>query len=643
MKQRVFFVAIVLFCCSFSLFQPLADDEKTAIINEVVHGIYEVHQNELILKLHELKAGINAGKFDGPSLLKLQLLFKEARILYKKNEAFSAYFFFASDQNMNGPVISEVEYEEENRRKLLIVDPTGFQVVETLLFSDEVKQSNQEIIKQLDIMLSVYTSVSKALCSIRITERQFVEAIQSEVNRHFTLGISQFDTPLSGNSIVEIKNSLMVIQAMIKLIYTTDSGSEIGEVSKQLNHTIAYLDKVPGIGKLEHLDFLRNCYIPLSSSIANFLTLIPSPVFSQTTALRSNQKSIFDKEGFNAFFYNPRGFDKKYSPQVAELGRLLFFDPVLSSNNKRACASCHRPELAFTDAMKTSSGFHAGMSLSRNAPTILNVAIQRNYFYDSRSTDLEDQINHVLLNENEMMSSFEEVVLKLNSSPEYVELFKQGFKGTEDTTISHISISNAIAEYERKLISLNSRFDKNVRGEINDFTAEENLGFNVFMHKGNCGACHYLPMFSGLVPPDYTKSEFENIGTTLTGDLKNPVLDPDKGRGANYNVEMYMGSIKTPTLRNIEYTAPYMHNGGFKTLEEVVEFYNEGGGAGLGLNVPNQTLGSDKLDLTEAEKKALIAFMKTLNDTIGTTTMPARLPAFPEQTKLNERKIGGEY
>ena len=150
-------------------------------------------------------------------------------------------------------------------------------------------------------------------------------------------------------------------------------------------------------------------------------------------------------------------------------------------------------------------------------------------------------------------------------------------------------------------------------------------------------------MFSGLVPPDYTKSEFENLGTTLTGDIKNPVPDPDKGRGANYNVEMYMGSFKTPTLRNIEFTAPYMHNGGFKTLEEVVEFYNEGGGAGLGLKVPNQTLSSDKLELSQAEKKALVAFMKTLSDTIGTTTVPDRLPFFPDQSNLNVRKVGGEY
>ena len=643
MKQKIIFVLIVLFSCSFSLFQPSEEDEKNAIINEVVHGIYEVHLNELTIKLNDLKTGLNAGKFDEISLNKLKSLFKEARILYKKNEAFSAYFFPASDLNMNGPVISEVEYEEERRRKLLIVEPTGFQVIESLLYSDDVSKNHQEIVVQLNNMISVYSSVSKALCSVKMNERQFIEAIQSEINRHFTLGISQFDTPLSGNSIMEIKSSLIVIQSMIRLIYSNEMESEILEVRNLLDKTIAYLEKVPDISKLEQLECLRECYVPLSSAVAAYLGLMVRPVFSQTTALRIDQKSIFDKEGFNAFFYNPRGFDKKYSPLVAELGKILFFDPVLSSNNKRACASCHRPDLAFTDGVKTSSGFHAGMSLSRNAPTILNVALQRNYFYDSRSTDLEDQINHVLLNKNEMMSSFEEVVLKLNSSPEYVRLFRNSFKGTDDTVISHISISNAIAEYERKLISLNSRFDKNVRGEINDFTAEENLGFNVFMHKGNCGACHYLPMFSGLVPPDYTKSEFENIGTTLNGDLKNPVLDPDKGRGANFNVEMFMGSIKTPTLRNIELTGPYMHNGGFKTLEEVVEFYNEGGGAGLGLNVPNQTLGSDKLNLTDVEKKALISFMKTLTDTIGTTTLPDKLPSFPDQSGLNRRKIGGEY
>jgi len=643
MKQKIIFVLIVLFSCSFSLFQPSEEDEKNAIINEVVHGIYEVHLNELTIKLNDLKTGLNAGKFDEISLNKLKSLFKEARILYKKNEAFSAYFFPASDLNMNGPVISEVEYEEERRRKLLIVEPTGFQVIESLLYSDDVSKNHQEIVVQLNNMISVYSSVSKALCSVKMNERQFIEAIQSEINRHFTLGISQFDTPLSGNSIMEIKSSLIVIQSMIRLIYSNEMESEILEVRNQLDKTIAYLEKVPDISKLEQLECLRECYVPLSSAVAAYLGLMVRPVFSQTTALRIDQKSIFDKEGFNAFFYNPRGFDKKYSPLVAELGKILFFDPVLSSNNKRACASCHRPDLAFTDGVKTSSGFHAGMSLSRNAPTILNVALQRNYFYDSRSTDLEDQINHVLLNKNEMMSSFEEVVLKLNSSPEYVRLFRNSFKGTDDTVISHISISNAIAEYERKLISLNSRFDKNVRGEINDFTAEENLGFNVFMHKGNCGACHYLPMFSGLVPPDYTKSEFENIGTTLNGDLKNPVLDPDKGRGANFNVEMFMGSIKTPTLRNIELTGPYMHNGGFNTLEEVVEFYNEGGGAGLGLNVPNQTLGSDKLNLTDVEKKALISFMKTLTDTIGTTTLPDKLPSFPDQSGLNRRKIGGEY
>ena len=374
MKQKIIFVLIVLFSCSFSLFQPSEEDEKNAIINEVVHGIYEVHLNELTIKLNDLKTGLNAGKFDEISLNKLKSLFKEARILYKKNEAFSAYFFPASDLNMNGPVISEVEYEEERRRKLLIVEPTGFQVIESLLYSDDVSKNHQEIVVQLNNMISVYSSVSKALCSVKMNERQFIEAIQSEINRHFTLGISQFDTPLSGNSIMEIKSSLIVVQSMIRLIYSNEMESEILEVRNLLDKTIAYLEKVPDISKLEQLECLRECYVPLSSAVAAYLGLMVRPVFSQTTALRIDQKSIFDKEGFNAFFYNPRGFDKKYSPLVAELGKILFFDPVLSSNNKRACASCHRPDLAFTDGVKTSSGFHAGMSLSRNAPTILNVA-----------------------------------------------------------------------------------------------------------------------------------------------------------------------------------------------------------------------------------------------------------------------------
>ncbi|MBK7430512.1 MAG: hypothetical protein IPI62_06150 [Bacteroidetes bacterium] len=641
MLRKLVFVLIILFACSFSSFTTNSVDDRNANITEVVHGFYEQNFNDLIGKVQLLRKEVESGDLSPENLSGLKSLFIECRLFYKRNEAFSVFYFPVSDQNMNGPVVSEVEYEDEPKQ--MIVKPTGFQVIEGELWSDEIPKSKTELLKQIDHLLLVYSSISRAFLTMNLEERHFFQAIQSEVNRHFSLGIAQFDTPDSQNSLNEIKASLASIKMMIFLIYGNENNAQVQTIADQLDITIQYLEGTTKLEKLNYVECLKACYLPLSTSISSYLKTLPKGSFVQSSALRNDQRSIFDKEGFNAFFYNPRGEDKNYKREVAELGKILFFDPVLSSNNKRACASCHRPEMAFTDQLKTSSGFHAGMFLSRNAPTILNVALQRNYFWDNRSTDLEDQVAHVLLNEKEMKSSYEEVVVKLSQSDEYRKLFHSAFEGSADTVISNISISNAIAEYERKLTSLNSRFDKNVRGELNDFTDEEKLGFQTFMVKGNCGSCHYLPMFSGLVPPNYTKSEFENLGTTLTSDLKKPVLDPDEGRGGRYKTQIFMGGFKTPTLRNVELTAPYMHNGAFNTLEEVVEFYNEGGGAGLGLNVPNQTLSSDKLNLTPEEKKSLIAFMKTLTDTIGSTSAPWNLPVFPESLNLNGRIVGGEY
>mgnify|MGYP003342796513 CR=1 FL=1 len=204
------------------------------------------------------------------------------------------------------------------------------------------------------------------------------------------------------------------------------------------------------------------------------------------------------------------------------------------------------------------------------------------------------------------------------------------------------SIENAISEYERTLVSLDSKFDRNIRGDENSFTNDEKKGFNVFMSKGRCATCHYLPLFSGVVPPYYTRSEFEIIGTTSTADLKHPELDPDKGRGGLYGTEIFMHAFKTPSLRNIALTAPYMHNGAFENLKQVIDFYNKGGGNGLGLHVANQTLSPDSLHLSDKEINSLISFLNTLTDTSGMTAKPVHLPAMGDQHQ-NSRKTGGEY
>ena len=639
-KPILYFLLLILFG-SLAWTEKAVDHNSDLIINEIVHGVFEANSSELISHLEILQKQINSNDFTERSLSKIKSTFLDCRMLYKKQEFISSFYFPASDINLNGPVISEVEYEDEPKQ--MIVRPTGFQVIESYLWSDSVSLYSLELKKQVAHFIDVYSSLTRAIKSKKINERQLFEAIELELNRHFSLGIANFDTPSCNSSFEEIKTSMNTMSGVLNLIYPNSDNNEIKLIKEKFKLSINYLNQFKSQSECDLLICLRDHYIPLSISTSMYISGLPEDNYDQSTALRKDQQSIFDRRGFNAFFYNPRGENKNYSTEVADLGRILFFDPILSLNDKRACASCHRPNLAFTDKLPTSAGFHAGKTTSRNAPTILNVALQRNYFWDNRSTDLEDQVGQVILNSNEMMSSYELIMAKLNQSNEYKVLFRKAFQGTEDTLINKFSISNAIAEYERRLIVLNSKFDKNVRGEAHDYTAEEKLGFQVFMTKGNCASCHYLPMFSGLVPPNYTKSEFENIGTTKTADFTKPILDPDSGRGARYRTAIYVGGFKTPTLRNVALTSPYMHNGAFKTLEEVVEFYNEGGGAGLGLNVPNQTLSSDKLNLTTEEKSALIAFLFTLTDTSSVTDMPNRLPRFPGNSVFNTRVIGGEY
>jgi cytochrome c peroxidase len=163
---------------------------------------------------------------------------------------------------------------------------------------------------------------------------------------------------------------------------------------------------------------------------------------------------------------------------------------------------------------------------------------------------------------------------------------------------------------------LDSRFDQYMRGDKRKMNAAEKNGFNLFAGKAKCATCHYIPLFNGLAPPVFTETESEVLGVPKTTD-KNPAeLDDDLGKYLFTRSVIHKYSFKTPTLRNIELTAPYMHNGVYRTLEEVIEFYDKGGGKGLHIAPVNQTLPFDKLALGKKEKADLIAFMKTLTDTV---------------------------
>jgi cytochrome c peroxidase len=221
---------------------------------------------------------------------------------------------------------------------------------------------------------------------------------------------------------------------------------------------------------------------------------------------------------------------------------------------------------------------------------------------------LEDQIYDVVHNPDEMGGSIENAVSILKKDAGYQALFKKSYPDS----LNGANLRNALASYIRSLVPEASRIDHYLRADEPKaiLTTDEKLGFNVFMGKGKCGTCHYFPIFNGTAPPNYIKTESEIIGTPATAIGKQ--LSPDLGRAGFTGLPMHQHAFKTPTLRGIGKTAPYMHNGAYQTLEEVVDFYNKGGGKGLGYGPENQTLPFDKLKLSAQEKRALVAFMKAL-------------------------------
>lgn len=295
--------------------------------------------------------------------------------------------------------------------------------------------------------------------------------------------------------------------------------------------------------------------------------------------------------------------DNPYSPEKAELGWYLYYDTRLSADNTVSCASCHSPAMGFTDGKPVSTGI-GGQKGTRSAPTSINHAYSKQQFWDGRAASLEDQAIGPITNPIEMGETNANVVAKLNGIAGYRDLFAAAF-GSPAVTIENIG--KAIATFERTLISGNSAYDRYQAGDTSAMTASQIRGMNVFQGKANCDACH-----GGQ---NLTWNTFHNLGVGMD------VSDPDTGRYAVTGAEDDWGKFKTPTLRDITRTAPYMHDGSIETLEEVVEFYDEGG-------TPNRNLDNRmvKLNFTEEEERDLLEFMKALEGTTLNAAQPARFP-----------------
>ena len=276
------------------------------------------------------------------------------------------------------------------------------------------------------------------------------------------------------------------------------------------------------------------------------------------------------------------------------LGKRLFYDPILSANNTQSCASCHVQENGFSETSQYSTGIE-DIEGNRNAMPLINLGWQTKFFWDGGANGLESQVIGPITNPIEMHETLANVVAKLNAHTEYPELFKAAFGSAE---ASSQNIMRAIAQFERTLISGNSKYDQYMRGEAL-LTAQELNGKALFedMEKGDCVHCHSMGS---------TFSDFEFRNTGLDS------IPVDEGRYMITLNASDKGKFKTPSLRNVELTAPFMHDGRFQTLLECVQHYNTGFRYSANLD-PNLSF-AVKGRMTQQEMEDLVAFMKTLTD-----------------------------
>ena len=580
---------------------------------------------------------------DSTNTVLLEQQISSTRLAYKRIEFILDYYHTKhSALHINGGPIYKVDEDNPERDP---TPPNGLQALDELIYSDEVI-IEQELIDSLthalkkDVVLVGTSNTPK-----EIEPGRLIETIKSGLVRVFTLGVTGFDTPGSGNAIAEAQVSMQSMLDYFKLLKSLIE--ERGEGN--YNAIVATFEE--GIGQLQNgtfdsfdrLHFLKACINPLYDQLGQFEEINGlNEIRYKNHGQDYSKRNLFDPGFLDSKYYQEFSYQPLNNPRSIRLGKTLFYDPILSKNLNMSCSSCHDPNKAFADGLPKSKTNVQDVFTQRNSPGLIDVTYSKRYFHDLRTSNLERQISHVFENEEEFNMSFRAVVDRLNESRKYRKMFSEAYGGIANVrVVNQRSISNALAAYVNSLVSFDSEFDKYVTNVSEEYPEEAKRGFNIFMGKGACGTCHFPPAFNGTVPPFYIDSESEVLGVTLGLDTLNPQLDPDLGRYSNgkrwERRPHFKHSFKTPGLRNVELTGPYMHNGSFNSLEEVMEFYNRGGGAGMGLNINNQTLSSDPLGLNKQEIDDVIAFLKTLTDTSGTHPGKVRLPLIDNNPAWNNR------
>lgn len=568
---------------------------------------YRANATAFAQKTKILEQDIKSLSSDSVTLRRALASLTDCRLQYKKIEFFTTYFFGSETRLINAPPVYEVE-----EPTLELVEPMGLQHIEALLFDDDYLRQKPELILQSEHLQNTASQLTTLLYQFDCTDEQLLESLRIHLIRVITLSISGYDAPDLKTGIMEAAVALATLHEILVPFFSEKPSSSTQELKKNLDRSIGYLTRNSDFDTFDRMTFLRLYALPLQSALGRAIRTWDL-AWQTEENLKYRADHLFSKDAIR--FRNAR-VPSETEKSRRLLGETLFSETALSGNGTRSCASCHQPATFFNDNLTKSPALHSDSILKRNTPTLLYASAQHSQFWEGRAESLEHQIVQVLFNPLELNGDMDCISRDVLKSEKYKIPLSQSFPELAGREFTVKEIAEALATYVTTLQPFNSAFDQYIQGDTTTLTDRQINGFNIFMGKAQCGSCHFPPFFNSLLPPHYAVSEVEVLGTPADANLDHPKKDFDRGRYNLYPIRFYEGAFKTPTVRNAAKTAPYMHNGSFETLAQVIEFYNRGGGSGIGLHQPNQTLSGKPLHLTVSEIEDISLFIESLTDTL---------------------------
>jgi len=593
----------VLVCGYILLFISCKEQEKVYVDNTIPN--WEVAQNFYYEQITNAIAYLDTLSKEGAKGQDSKVIFTKARVAFKKAEPFASYLNPAVGHRANGPALPI--YKEDNGK---ILKPVGFQKIEESIYEGEATE--EEFTNEVYVTKGLLLNLQKNIKKRALNPKRFFVATHQQLFRIMSLGISGFDTPVSHlgieETIVSLESLAYVYNESIGFLIKKKNPTLDQEFKTNISKSITFIKKNMDFDSFDRYTFIRDYMNPITRNWVAIRKESGLWEGENSFPFNFDAPTFFEENSFNVNYFTPATNRNPTDMKIA-LGKKLFFEKNLSKKGTMSCATCHIPEKAYADGMVSNLDNNEN-PLQRNTPTLINSVFQKSFFWDGRSANLLDQISSVFSNEKEFDTGVHQFSDAILQDSTYIKLFKESYGGVSNR---NTDVIKAISSYIATLNGFSSKFDKNMRAEEDTFTVEEKKGFNLFMGKALCATCHFVPLTNGTVPPFFTETEKEVIGVPATD--KNKQLDNDLGFYWKFEEELHKGMFKTPTIRNAALTAPYMHNGVYDSLEKVMEFYNLGGGGGLGFDFKHQTLPFDKLKLNKEELSALVAYVKTLSDT----------------------------